>query len=131
MIALALLAAATTPVGFPSGTATTIEAVRRDPRRWDGKWVVIEGFINSCMASDCVVAEQLTARRGQQGMSLSFESQPSFDQWARPMVPARVRLVARVDAQCLVEVCLDRAPVLRQMHVEALQTNLKFPDEDR
>jgi hypothetical protein len=130
MIAALALAAAL-PAGFPAGTPTTIEEIRRDPRQWDGKWVQIEGWINRCWSTDCTVAEKLAARPAGQGMSLSFEMQKSFDDWVRPMLPLHARLVARVDATCLVEVCLDRAPALRQMYVEALETNLKFPDEEQ
>jgi hypothetical protein len=62
-------------------------------------------------------------------MTLSFESQKTFDDWVKPMLPVRVRVTARIDAACLVELCTDRAPVLRGMIVEALQPNAKFPDE--
>ena len=131
MIALLLLAAAELPADFPKGTPTTIEEVRRDPRRWDGQWVQLEGWINRCYSTDCHLAERLAARPINQGMILSFEAQPSFDQWLKPMLPVRARVVARVDAACLADnICLDRAPHLRQMHVEAVQTNLIFPDKD-
>ena len=114
---------------IPPAAAVTIEDVRRDPRRWDGKWVRLEGWINRCWATDCTLAENLAARPINQGMALSFETQQTFDAWVRPMLPLRARVVARIDATCLVEVCLDRAPVLREMIVEALQPNAKFPDE--
>ena len=62
-------------------------------------------------------------------MSLSFETQLSFDAWTKPLLPAKARVTARIDAQCLIEICLDRAPVLREMIVQPIETNLKFPDE--
>jgi hypothetical protein len=63
-------------------------------------------------------------------MSLSFEGQQSFDSWVKSMLPLRAKIVARLDATCLVnQVCLDRAPMLRGMIVQALQPNAKFPDE--
>jgi len=108
----------------------TIEAVRRDPRAWAGKWIKVEGWINRCWSTDCVLAEKLSSRPSDQGITLSFEKQPSFDQWVNSVLPLRARVTARIDATCLVEqVCLDRAPVLREMYVEALQPNAKFPDE--
>ena len=127
---IALLLAASTPPVIPQSMPVTIEDIRRDPRKWDGKWVQFEGWINRCWATDCTIAERLAARPINQGMSLSFESQQTFDQWVRPMLPLRAKVVARIDATCLVEaVCLDRAPVLRGMIVDAIQPNAKFPDE--
>jgi hypothetical protein len=111
-------------------TPVTIEDVLREPRRWDGKWVRIEGWINRCWATDCTLAENLAARPINQGMSLSFEEQKTFDEWVKPMLPLRARVTAKIDATCVAEaVCIDRAPVLRGMIVEALQPNAKFPDE--
>jgi hypothetical protein len=127
---IALLFVATTPPVIPQSTPVTIEDVRRDPRRWDGKWVRLEGWINRCWPTDCVIAERLAARPINQGMTLSFESQPTFDRWVKPMLPLRAKVVAKIDATCLVDsVCLHRAPVLRGMIVEALQTDANFPDE--
>ena len=126
----ALLMAVAQPA-IPASTPVTIEDVRRDPRRWAGQWVQVEGWINRCWSTDCTLAEHLAARPGDQGMSLSFETQKSFDDWVKPMLPLRARVVARIDATCLVDVCLDRAPVLRGMIVEPLQPNAKFPDEEQ
>ena len=127
---IALLLAASTPPVIPQSTPATIEDIRRDPRKWDGKWIQVEGWINRCWPTDCTIAEKLAARPINQGMSLSFESQQTFDQWVRPMLPLRAKVVARIDATCLVEaVCLDRAPVLRGMIVDAIQPNAQFPDE--
>ena len=131
MIAALLFAAGIAPSPIPPSVATTIEEIRRDPRRWDGKWVQIEGWINSCRSTDCTLAERAAARPSNRGMSLSFETQQSFDQWVKPMLPLKARVVARVDAACLLEVCLDRAPVLRGMIVEPIQPNAKFPDEEQ
>lgn len=114
---------------IPPATPTTIEEIRRDPRRWHGKWVRLEGWINRCWSTDCTLAERLAARPINQGMTLSFEGQKTFDAWVKPMLPLRARVTARIDSACLVDVCLDRAPVLRGMIVEALQPNAKFPDE--
>lgn len=130
MIAALLLAAAVQPP-IPPSTPVTIEDVRRDPRRWDGQWIEVEGWINRCWSTDCTLAERVAARPLNQGMALSFETQKSFDEWVRPILPLRAKVVARIDATCLVQVCLDRAPVLRGMIVQPLQTNAKFPDEEQ
>ena len=126
---LALSAAVAMPP--PPPTPATIAEVRANPAQWDGKWVQIEGWINRCWSTDCTLAEHIAARPINQGESLSFEGQQSFDAWAKPMLPIRARVTARIDATCLIDVCLDRAPHLRDMRVEALETNRKFPDEDR
>ena len=128
MIAALLLAAAAPPP-IPPSTPATIEDIRRDPRRWDGKWVQLEGWINECRSIDCNLAENLAALPTDSGMTLSFEGQKSFDDWVKPMLPLRARVTARIDATCLLAPCLDRAPVLREMIVEALQANAKFPNE--
>jgi hypothetical protein len=128
---IAVLAlAAGVPADFPAATPATIEEIRRDPRHWNGKWVQVEGWINRCYATECELSEHLAARPSNQGMSLSFEGQQTFDDWAKPSIPVHALVVANFDETCLVdEVCIGRAPMLRQMHVQALETNLKFPDK--
>ena len=125
MIAALLLAAADLPPNFPKGTPTTIEEVRRDPRRWDGKWVQLEGWVHRCNRLDCSVAER--PRNG--GLTLGFESADSFDKWIGPLLPAQVIVVARVDAQCLVNICTDRAPHLRDPFVQTVRWNVNLPQE--
>lgn len=131
MIAATLLAAVE-PSAIPPSTPVTIEDVRRDPRRWDGRWVELEGWINRCWPTECELAEELAARRSDQGMTLSFEEQESFDKWVRPMLPLRAKVFARIDATCLIDsVCIDRAPELRGMIVQPLEHNAKFSDEEQ
>ena len=125
MIAALLLAAADLPPDFPKGTPTTIEEVRRDPRSWDGQWVRIEGWMHRCNRLDCVVSE----RPRNQGMHLGFESAETFDQWIGPLLPAEVVVVARVDAGCLINICLDRAPHLRDPHVQTMRWNVNLSQE--
>ena len=128
----ALLAAVVAAPIIPPSTPVTIEQVRRDPRRWHGKWVKLEGWINRCRSRECALSERLAARRTNEGLTLMFEGQRTFDEWAQSMIPFKARVTARIDATCLVDaVCLGRAPMLRSMIVEVLETNLKFPDEDR
>jgi hypothetical protein len=118
MIAALLLAAAV-PQGFPDAMPVTIEQVRADPRKWDGKWVRFQGYMHHCSRLDCAVAER--PRNG--GMLLSFESAETFDKWITPQLPAKVEVTARIDAGCLVNFCIDRAPQLRQVYVETLVTH--------
>jgi hypothetical protein len=123
VIAAALLALA--PANFPAATPLTIEQVRADPRRWDGKWVRVRGFVHRCSALDCVLAEGPR----NQGMFLSFASAPSFDAWIAPQLPAEVEVTARIDASCLLNVCTDRAPVLQQVYVETIAANISREDK--
>ena len=123
MIGALLLAVA--PPNFPAATPLTIEQVRADPRRWDGRWVRVQGYIHRCSPLDCLLAE----RPGNGGMFLSFASAPSFDAWIAPQLRAKVEVTARIDAGCLVNVCTDRAPVLQQVYVETMVANI--PHKDR
>ena len=122
MIAALLLAVA--PPNFPAATPLTIEQVRADPRRWDGKWVRVQGYVHRCSARDCVLSEGL----GNHGMVLSFAPQPTFDAWIAPQLPAKIEVTARIDAGCLVNICTGRAPVLQQVYVETMAANIS---EDR
>ena len=122
MIAALLLAMA--PANFPAATPLTIEQIRADPRRWDGHWVRIVGYVHRCNPLDCVLSERLG-----NGMVLSFAPAPSFDAWIAPQLPAKIEVTARIDAGCLINVCTDRAPVLQQVHVETMAANI--PDEVR
>ena len=122
MIAAVSLALA--PPNFPAATPLTIEQVRADPRRWDGKWVRVRGFVHRCSALDCMLAEGPRNR----GMSLSFAAAPSFDAWIAPQLPAEVEVTARIDANCLLNVCTDRAPVLQQVYVETIAANISRGD---
>ena len=122
MIAALLLALA--PANFPAATPVTIEQVRADPRRWNGQWVRLQGFVHRCSPLDCVLAE--FPRNG--GMVVSFASAPTFDAWIAPQLPAKVEVTARIDAGCLINICTDRAPVLQQVYVETMAANIS---EDR
>jgi hypothetical protein len=123
VIAALLLAAA--PPNFPAATLLTIEQVRADPRRWDRQWVRLQGYVHRCSARDCVLSEAL----GNRGMLLSFAPASSFDAWIAPQLPAKVEVTARIDAGCLINICIGRAPVLQQVYVETMVANI--PDEDR
>ena len=118
MIVALLLALA--PANFPAATPMTIDQVLADPRRWDGQWVRLQGFVHRCSRRDCVLAEGPSS----QGMMLSFADAPSFDAWIAPQLPAKVEVTARIDAGCLVNFCTDRAPVLQQVYVETMAANI-------
>ena len=125
---IALLAAdPQLPAGFPVATPATIEDVRADPRRWHDRWVQLSGWMQRCSARDCA----LTEGQGGQGMSLSFEAAESFDRWVQPLLPAEVVVVARIDSECLLNVCTGRAPMLRQPYVMTKRWNVGASDKDQ
>jgi hypothetical protein len=128
MIAALLLAASAAEPPVPA----TIAQVLASPRTFEGKWIEIDGYLNACAPLDCRLTEKLASRPINRGRGLSFEGQPDFDRWAAPVVPAKVRVRAWLDVACLTDqVCTDRAPMLRGMIVEPLQTNLTPPDKDQ
>jgi hypothetical protein len=118
--ALALAAAPALPPNFPKATKATIEQVRADPRGWNGRWVEVTGWMHQCSSLDCSVFEQPLGG----GMSLSFQAADSLDRWIEPLLPAEVVVVARIDSECLINFCTDRAPVLREPHVMTLRWNV-------
>jgi len=127
LLSAAAAAPADLPPNFPPATAATIEDIRRDPRGWDGKWVRIEGWMHRCNKLDCVVSE----RPRNQGMFLSFEGADALDAWVQPLLPAQVVVVARINAECLVGFCTDRAPDLRDPYVMTRRWNVDLSQEEK
>ena len=121
-----MLAATPLPPNFPKAVPLTIEQVHADPRRWDGQWIQVEGWMQRCIRLDCVVAE----RPNNQGMVLSFASADGFDGWIAKLLPAKVVVVARLNAACLVGLCTDRAPVLNEPFVMTLRWNVNDPAKE-
>jgi len=121
MIWLLALAAATAadPPQPPPATPVTMAQVQASPANWDSKWVRMTGWVGRCTRLDCALTEGPEG----QGVRLSFEAADSFDRWVQPLVPAHVEVTARVDSTCLLELCIDRAPVLRQVFVRSLEAH--------
>ena len=115
----ALLLTAVVPPDFPPATPVTIAQIRSEPRKWDGKWVRFTGYMDRCSGLSCHVAAESHNSR----MTLSFDSSDSFDEWIAPQLPAKVEVTARIDANCLVNLCTDRAPELRLFYVDVLAAN--------
>ena len=113
MIALLLLLAQSDPV--PQQTkpvVTTIAAVRANPRKFDGQVVRLQGYVNRCIASDCSIQEHPIPSATGPGDSLSIAPDAKFDAVITPLLPTYVEFDARLDAQCLIDVCVGRPPVL-------------------
>lgn len=96
----------------PKPVETSIATIRANPKKFDGELVRLHGYVNRCIANDCSVLERLPTAPGGPGNSLSIASDPKFDATIKPLLPTYVEFDARVDAACLIQVCLDRAPVL-------------------
>jgi hypothetical protein len=108
-----LLIAQIAPVAAePKPIATTIGAIRSNPKKFDGQVVRLHGYVNACATATCNINERLARAPGGPGESLSIARDPKFDSIVRPFLPTYVEFDARVDASCITSVCLDRAPDL-------------------
>lgn len=113
MIAALLMLAQISPVPEePKPVVTTIAAIRKDPKKFDGRVVRIHGYVNKCEAASCNVDERLKTDPAGPGEELSIGNDAKFDAVVRPLVPTYVELDARVDARCILAPCLDRGDAL-------------------
>jgi hypothetical protein len=113
MMIVALLLAQVAPVPAPpKPLATTIAAIRANPKKFDGQVVHLTGYVNRCSALDCAISERRATAAGGLGQTLSIATDPKFDATVAPLAPTFVEFDARFDASCVINVCIDRAPVL-------------------
>ena len=114
MIALLLSLAQMAPLNVPTDpVATTIAAIRADPRKFDGKVVRLSGWVNRCISLSCGIDERAATAPAGAGQRLSIAGDAKFDAIVAPLAPTPVEFDARVNARCLTTaVCSDRAPVL-------------------
>ena len=120
MIPMLLLLAQLAPVqAEPKPIATTIAAIRSNPKKFDGQLVRIHGWVNSCERLSCGITERPAADLSGAGQRLSIAANPKFDATVKPLLPTYVEFDARVDATCLtpssgneIKVCADRVPEL-------------------
>ena len=113
MIAALLLLAQIAPLpADPPPVETTIAAIRANPTKFDGRIVRLHGYVNKCRGMDCTIDEKQAASPDGRGQSLSIASDAKFDSVIGPLLPTYVEFDARFSSQCMIEVCLDRAPVL-------------------
>jgi len=113
MIAALLLLAQMAPVPAESKpVATTIAAIRANPKKFDGQTVRMHGYVNRCSSVDCAISERPANVPGGLGEVLSIATDAKFDAAITPLVPTYVEFDARVDAGCLIQVCVGRPPVL-------------------
>jgi hypothetical protein len=114
MIAALLMLAQLAPVlPEPKPVATSIAAIRGNPKKFDGQIVRLRGWVNSCQALSCAIEERAANAPAGAGERLSIASNAKFDETLKPLIPTYVEFDARLDATCLTTaVCSDRAPVL-------------------
>ena len=91
---------------------TSIAAIRANPKRFDGRVVRLHGYVNRCQRLDCSISERPATASNGAGQGLSIASDDKFDARIASLIPTYVEFDARFSAQCLVDVCTDRAPVL-------------------
>lgn len=92
--------------------ATTIAAIRANPRKFDGRVVRLQGWVNTCRQLSCAIEERAATSPGGAGQPLSIAADSKFDGTIGPLLPTYVEFDARFDATCLTAICTDRAPIL-------------------
>jgi hypothetical protein len=120
MIPMLLMLAQLAPVqAEPKPIATTIAAIRANPKKFDKQLVRIHGWVNSCQPLSCGITERPATDPSGAGGRLSIGTNPKFDATVKPLLPTYVEFDARVDAACLtpsvgneIKVCADRVPEL-------------------
>lgn len=120
MIAALLMLAQIVPApAEPKPVATTIAAIRANPKKFDGQVVRLHGWVNHCAPRGCIIEERAANAVTGAGEFLSIGPDPKFDRTIQPLIPTYVEFDARLDASCLmpqsgntITICADRAPEL-------------------
>lgn len=130
MIAALLLAAIPIAPQAPKPIETTIAALRRDPRAFDGKIVRVHGWVNRCQATGCLIDERpATSLRGA-GQSLAIGGNAKFESTIPPITPTYVEVDAQFDAHCLIAACTTPAPELNVVLLRGVVDADTPPPED-
>lgn len=114
----------------PAPIATSIAAIRADPKKFDGQIVRLHGWVNRCETATCALEERPARASGGAGASLSIRKDPKFGKIVRPLLPTYVELDARVDSSCIVAPCLDRGSALTVIQLRAVVDPAVPPPED-
>jgi hypothetical protein len=128
--ALLLLIQITLAPPQPAPIATTIAAIRADPKKFDGHIVRLHGWVNKCETATCDLEEHPATASGGPGASLSIAGDPKFDATIKPLLPTYVEFDARVDASCIVAPCLDRGSALTVIQLRGVVDPTAPPPED-
>ena len=99
MIAALLMLAQIAPVpAEPKPIPTTIAAIVRNPRKFEGQTVRLHGYVNACQPSSCAIDERAATSPAGAGERLSIEDDQKFQDTVRPLLPTYVEFDARVNA---------------------------------
>lgn len=122
MIAAAFLLSQLAPVPVePKPVATTIAAIRANPKKFDGELVRLHGYVNACDPASCLISERASNAPGGAGAALSIAADDKFDTTVRPLLPTYVEFDARFDQRCLTgSACPGRAPELTIVSLRAV-----------
>lgn len=113
MIAALLMLAQIVPAPEePRPVATTIAAIRANPKKFDGQLVRLHGYVNHCGPLDCSVEERPATAPGGAGEEISVAGDAKFNATITPILPTYVEFDARLNAQCLIGSCSDHSPAL-------------------
>jgi hypothetical protein len=119
--AMLLVAQIVTAPAEPKPIATTIAAIRANPKRFDGQVVRLSGWVNRCQPLSCAIDERAATAAKGPGEHLSIASDDKFDTTLKPLLPTYVEFDARVSAACLsTQVCTDRAADLTVQQLRAV-----------
>lgn len=113
MIAALLMLAQIVPAPEePRPIATTIAAIRANPKKFDGELVRLHGYVNNCGPTGCSVEERPATAPNGAGEGLTIAGDSKFDAIITPLLPTYVEVDARLNAQCLISMCSDHTPIL-------------------
>lgn len=110
--ALLMLAQVVPAPEEPRPVATTIAAIRANPKKFDGQLVRLHGYLNHCQPQECTVEERPATAPGGAGEGLSIAGDSKFNATITPLLPTYVEFDATLNARCLVAACSDHSPDL-------------------
>lgn len=91
---------------------TTIAEIHANPKKFDDRLIRLHGYVNRCQPLHCSVEERPATAPGGAGEGLSIAGDAKFNATITPLLPTYVEFDARLNAQCLISACSDRAPAL-------------------
>ncbi len=121
-VVVAVVALAACQAALPNMPVSP-EIVRKNIHNWNGRDVVIEGWLGECKGYDCHIFETLNdAKLAAKGnseskkwrqaydRSIGIDSTLNFDELARPLQFQKVQISGRLSDQCrgLFKGCTDR-----------------------
>jgi hypothetical protein len=120
-----LLALAVQASAAPSEWALTVREVMERAEAYDGREIVVTGWIDRCERLSCALyASREEAKKESPRYWLSIGASAWFDAFARRRAPGRITLRARLDDRCvtdpaddIIAICADRVNSLNPLAV--------------